>query len=147
MIERGSNLSATKSYNKKYYRDNRSELLADRRRRYQEDVEYRGRVKQQARLHYRRKHTTKEKQAVAVERKLFPISKLAKAIKRKVETVRDYHKKGILQDSYYRDSRGWRMYTRDQILALVQIFSAFDNPGNFELTSLQDVAKKIKEVW
>lgn len=141
-------MSATKSYNKRYYRDNRAELLADRRRRYREDATYRGRIKQQARSHYhQRRNAKKESAVVAVERKLFPISKLAKAVKRKVETVRDYHKKGILQDSYYRDSRGWRMYTRDQILALSQIFSAFDNPDNFEIVSLDDVAKKVKEVW
>lgn len=141
-------MSATKSYNKQYYRDNRADLLADRRRRYQEDAEYRGRVKQQARSHYHRRHTAKKESAVvAVERKLFPISKLAKAINRKVETVRDYHKKGILQDSYYRDSRGWRMYTRDQILALSKIFSAFDNHNDPEIRTLVDVAEKVKEVW
>lgn len=141
-------MGATKSYSKQYYLDNREELLADRRRRYQEDVEYRGRVKQQARSHYhQRRNAKKESEVVAVERELFPISRLAKAISRKVETVRDYHKKGILQDSYYRDSRGWRMYTRDQILALVQIFSAFDNPDNLEIISLGDVQKKVTEVW
>lgn len=140
-------MSATRSYNKNYYLENREDLLADRRRRYQEDANYRMRVKQQARRRYRQKRTKKEEQAVVVEEKLFPISVLAKAIKRKVETVRDYHKKGVIPNSYYRDSRGWRMYTRDQILALVKIFSAFDNSDNLVIVSLSDVAKKIKGVW
>lgn len=52
---------------------------------------------------------------------LFTVSAFAKALNREIVTIRSLERKGVLSKPRLRDGRKWRMYTRGQIEALVQL--------------------------
>lgn len=52
---------------------------------------------------------------------VFTLGALAKALNREIVTIRSLERKGVLSKPRLRDGRKWRMYTRVQIEALVQL--------------------------
>lgn len=76
--------------------------------------------------------------------KFFSIGKVARAINRKLDTVRRYHAKGVIPEPKYYDSRGWRLYTREQALLLQK---AFKNLDTEKFKSLGEVSEYLTERW
>lgn len=50
---------------------------------------------------------------------VYPIGVLAKALNRSSLTIRRWEKKGIIPDTFFTDSRGFRMYSMEQINIIV----------------------------
>lgn len=59
------------------------------------------------------------KNGVTVE--LFPISELAEYLGRTTQTVRKWELSGVLPNSLFRDKRGYRLYTREQIMLIGKV--------------------------
>lgn len=53
--------------------------------------------------------------------KLYSIGVLADAIGRKTDTIRKWEVAGFIPDSCFRDSRGWRLYSEEQINIVVKM--------------------------
>ena len=122
-----------------------------RRERYQKDPTYRRRARQQSREYYH-KHV---KRYVPLDRtiikdgdeKYFSIGKLSLLINRKVQTIRAYHRRGIIPVPSAFDKRGWRLYQREQVLLLRKVFKMFDNKSDARVRTLRDVKKMLRREW
>ena len=128
------NATATQTYNRRYYIDNRGKLLLQRRDRYANDPIYRRRMKRLARDNYAKRTEGQVKQVVrpGVMRTpdgsiLYTVGVAAKASNRKVQTIRKYHRSGVIPNPLFYDKRGWRLYTKEQILLLRTVFQALDD--------------------
>lgn len=143
-----------KEYHRDYYRDNRLALLAKRRKRYLTDAEYRGNVKSRARARYRRLHLKADPQD---QRKVssgggeyFTVSKVAEIVGLSSETIRSYHRKGIIPKStMVRETgkHGWNLYSKSQILLLKRVFRKLRDPRDDSVQSLMDVTRILKRDW
>ena len=124
---------------------------AVRRERYHADSAYRKRVRQQSNNYYHEK----VKRDVPLDRtiikegdkKYFSIGKIAPLINRKVQTVRAYHRRGIIPTPSFFDKRGWRLWDRDQALLLKKVFKKFDDPSDVTVRTLRDVRKMLHTEW
>jgi hypothetical protein len=140
----------------RWYRDNRSSLSRGRRLRYHTDEAYRKQCVKRASAAYR-----KRKRSGLIERtdckvirrndgtRYFTIGKLSKAINKKIYTIRDYHRKGILPEPSFYDSRGWRLYSEHQVLLLKRVFRLFDEikKDKSKRLSLAQLSEYVKERW
>ncbi len=132
---------------KEWYRTNKERLSKQRKRRYATDSRYREKAKADAKDRY---HATKSDRVVdrktLTDGKRFyvTIGKVAELIHRKVQTVRDYHAMKVIPDPTFYDSRGWRLYTHDQVKIIVSVFKAFDRK---EIKSLSDVGVILYDRW
>ena len=57
-----------------------------------------------------------------VRMELYPIGKLAERIGRSPLTVRRWHRDGIIPKAMFKNGRGWRMYTSEEIGVLSLLF-------------------------
>lgn len=132
-----------------YHNRGGKESIARRRRnRYKTDPAYRALQKKRARDHYKQK----KKKLSPVDRtvvradsgRYLTIGRAAAAINRKVQTVRMYHKNGVFPEAKFFDSRGWRLYTADQVGMLRDQFQRLDSG---ELSSLAELSRVVKSLW
>ena len=128
------------SYNKKYYEENREELLAKKAKRYREDPDYQAQIKERSAA--RKKRLAQEKRAKGIKPKrrqpykprihtveingedreveMFTLGRLAMMLDRKIGTLRLWESKGILPQPLYRDGRGVRLYTALQVQLILK---------------------------
>ena len=132
---------------KDYYKENREKLLARRRKRYQTDPEYR-KLRQRDALGY---YNRKVKRAVPSVRtilyrrgrKYFTIGLLAKFIHRDEDTIRRYHRSGILPPTTVKHKDGWRLYTEAQVNLLQRAFQLLDQEDKkINLQTLRDLVRR-----
>ena len=122
-----------------------------RRERYRKDPTYRKGARKQSKEYYH-KHV---KRYVPLDRtiikdgdkKFFSIGKLSLLINRKVQTIRAYHRRGIIPTPSHFDRRGWRLWNRDQALLLRRVFKIFDNKNDASVRTLRDVRKMLHAEW
>jgi hypothetical protein len=78
---------------------------------------------------------------------LLSIGRVSQWIGRKIPSIREYHKKGVIPAPHHLDKRGWRFYTVDQAMLLKEAFRRYDDPDNQEIKTLTDVATFLKTRW
>jgi hypothetical protein len=131
-----------------WYEKNKEHLNRRRRQRYHKDPNYREKAITRSREDYAAKTINQEKvdrRVFSVDAvKLISIGKLADAIGRKVLTVRRYHMMGVIPQPSHLDSRGWRLYTVDQLRLIVATFDCFDRGI---IPSLEGVGRELKKKW
>jgi len=109
-----------REYNRQYYAKKKAEINRRRRERYWEDEAHRKGLQDAARTRYRTLYSSVDKHAgYTVKRKdgvpLFSIQYAAGVMGRSPEMIRAWEKNGLIPKTSYTDSRGWRLYTSDQI--------------------------------
>ena len=133
--------SSTLSYFARWYKKNKESVLAERRRKYHEDPEYREKVMAQARESKKRrqeknrvereKNKHKEKplwfkipygrQEIPV--RMFTAGQLAKRLGRKTQTIRMWERGEVIPEAIYRSRARDRLYTELQVREIVEIYS------------------------
>ena len=134
MSEEGS------SYFSKYYAENKKEISEKKKRRYQEDPEYREKIKARARARKKMLAEERKKQKQhEVDRenpiwfriefgdseipvRMYTIGQLAKRLGRKTQTIRVWERKGIMPEATYRSSAKDRLYTELQVRLIVEAY-------------------------
>lgn len=136
---------------KDWYRRNRHSLNERRREKYNTNPAYRARIRRQAQESYaaKRNPVPVDRRTIVDKtgRKYWSIGRIARLINRKVLTVRQYHKTGVLPQPTYFDSRGWRLYTPSQAALLRMVFRRLDDPNDTTVQSLADVTDLVIERW
>jgi len=137
---------------KEWYRKNKAEFNRNRRAKYRENPNVREKAQRSALTTYR----ARRRRMVQVDRRtivdangqrFFSVGRIAKLIGRQIETVRYYHRLGIIPDPTYFDSRGWRLYTRGQAILVRRAFVRLADENDSEVTSLDDVRRILSEEW
>lgn len=141
-------------YHRDYYRRKRTSLLAKRRKRYRTDAEYRELVKTRARDRHRRLRKKADSGAgglvKSVGSEYFTVSKVATEIGLSPNTIRAYHRKGIIPVptvSKETGKYGWNLYSKKQILLLKRVFRRFKDPEDSAVRSLIDVKRLLEKEW
>lgn len=137
---------------KEWYRQNKEKVNAKRRKKYDEDAAFREKTQTRALEGYHAKRKTMaptDRRTVVDEQgeRFFSIGRIARLIGRQIESVRKYHRMGILPDPTYFDARGWRLYTRQQALLIRQVFRRFQEQTDVEVRTLADVRRVLHERW
>ena len=109
-----------KQYQRNYYEKHRDEINERRRKKYWDFADHREQVKADALARYHAKRVGIDKNANYTIKNvdgvpLFSIQYVARITGKSQETLRDWEKKGIMPQSVYTDSRGWRFYTSSQV--------------------------------
>lgn len=132
-----------KSYNKGYYEKNREAIAERRRKKYEEDEEFRKKRLEWSRKYRERLQREREKRAerkgveyvrrrggprkpveveIGGEAELaFTIRTLAKRTGRSLATIRSWRDKGLFPETPYRTQRGESLYTLRMIKALASV--------------------------
>ena len=128
------------SYHEKYYAENKSKLLAAKKKRYEEDPEYREAIKARARESKRRQTEQRRKERernkdrekplrfrvqvgdTEVEVRMFTAGQLAKRLGRKTQTIRVWERKGLIPEAIYRNASKDRLYTELQVRLIVKAY-------------------------
>lgn len=160
-------------YQKSYYLQHREKLLKKKADRYRKNPEYREAAilrsaerKKRLRLEGasdtggRKKGPTKPKifnvpmGKVSLTTTMMSAGQVAQKLGRKTQTIRLWEKKGILPPAMYRDPKtGARLYTEDQVTALVKAFhdaeKAFGDlvETRISRTSFPEAAQEIWRQW
>ena len=132
-----------------WYREHKAEISATRKRKYKKNKAYRDEAKKRARDYYNRnkkvmRPVDRFRVRDADGKNYVTIGRVARAIGRVVDVVRSYHRRGVLPDTGFVDTRGWRLYTNGQLLLLMRAFKMFDRK---ELKSLGEVGEYLNEHW
>jgi len=132
-------------YHKIYYDCHKDEIRERRKQKYAEDPEYREEVKRRWRDWWARTHIPTDPTMVIDEKgkKYFSISHLSDAINRKVNTIQRYHALGVLPEATYFSTRGWRLYTIEQMNLLGSLFMEVDD----KVISLKEMTALAKKEW
>ena len=133
----------TREYNRKYYEEHKAEISAKRRRRYLEDPEFAELSRKRAREGMRRKRARERlesspeerrkrnrnaprpakieiRKGVYVETEMYTVGALAAKLHRSVKTIYYWESKDIIPKAMFRNASGHRVYTKDQVDALVE---------------------------
>ena len=133
-----------------WYRENRESLSRRRKEKYRNDPAYRLARINSARRSY---STEKLRGRPVIDRKIvrradgsafFSIGHLSVMINRGIQTIREYHKKGVIPAPRFFDSRGWRLYTPNQMRLMRSVFRDFDEG---RLSTLKDVERTLRLSW
>ncbi len=140
----------TATYNRRYYLDNKSKILEERRDRYANDPFYRRRMKRLAQEAYKKRQAEKPRTMVRPGvlqtpdgSILYTIGMLSKAVGLSVHTLRKYHRQGVLPAPQFFDKRGWRLYTQKQIRLLAGLFKALKE----KKITRTELTKHAKRGW
>ena len=111
-----------------YYGKNKEDINRRRRERYRANPELRKRVKKRNEKYYEENKTERSDRRIVKSKKgvFFSMGVFSKSINRKPQTVREYHRDGVIPDPLHFDTRGWRLYTRSQTLLAKQLFEKYD---------------------
>ena len=147
-------MTGDKDYYKDYYKENRAELLEQRRERYRRDAAYRKRAKERARLRYRRMKLRKKRSrprsgpGVRVERgrSYYSVSAVADVIGRDRQAVYAYHKKGIIPDTGIWFGKR-RFYSERQFSIIKRAFSQARVVSRLSRGDLEEIGEKINRLW
>ena len=133
-----------------YYRKNREQILAKRKRRYRSDNAYREAILARRRTARRRQREEKraagldDRRVIRTDRTTYvSIGRLAGMINRQVQTIRNYHREGVLPEPLAHDSRGWRLYTVSQATMMAQLFRQYDS----DTIDRQQLIDQIRAGW
>ncbi len=132
-----------------YYREHKKEISQRRKERYRKDAEFRTRVKEQAKVRYRRERFGKAlvDRCELVDEKgqrYLSIGKLSNLCNRNTQTIRNYHRDGVIPQPTHHDSRGWRLYTPAQARLIRSVLRKLDTG---QLKSLKEVTVEIEKDW
>lgn len=124
-------------YFDEYYEKNKDKVNAERRRKYNEDPEYRDRVLQASRDYRRRQRDDEDRvrlpryQTPVIKEagdggkvQLFSVGAFASYLGRSVQAINHWEKSDILPPTPYRDGRGFRYYTKDMMEVVRQAVGA-----------------------
>lgn len=145
-------------YFSNYYAKNKENISKRRRQIYHHDTERRTQIRAaNAKSYASRAKVKKEQDAKAgrfagkhydetTGKELYTITQLAKAINKAPFTVRRYHDDDIIPEASIHNSRGWRLYSQDQVSWLKRIFrECTDMDRNY--TDLSCVQARSIKVW
>lgn len=129
-----------------------ADVNAKRRAAYRQDPQYRDDKKKEFREHYRRarRNMTPVDRRTVVSgsgRLYLTIGRVARIIRRDANSIRRYHKMGVIPEPRFYDSRGWRLYTPSQADFMRRVFERLDNPENTSVRSLTDVRRLLDRRW
>jgi len=118
-------------YNEWYRRKGKRVLSERRKKRYQNSPAYRETQRKRAREYYQRTRSAtdvKDRTTVIARsgERYHTIGRVSKMINRNPQQIRDYHASGMLPDPLFTDTRGWRLYTAEQIMLMRRIFKQLD---------------------
>lgn len=77
---------------------------------------------------------------------MFTAGALANAVGRSAQTIRLWEKNGTIPKSLFRDSRGRRLYTEDQIRMVVWCFEQGAAEGAFSWAD-SGIPQRVREYW
>lgn len=128
-----------------YYRKNKKRITQHRKNRYATDADYRKQIKDRALIHKQRNRTVSPKGVIKSRKGFFiTIGKLSEVIGKDRQTIRMYHRTGILPTPTHFDTRGWRLYTVHQVLLIKK---AFEQLSCGELAGLKDIFGLVEGEW
>ena len=163
--------SNTKDYDRAYYEAHREKLLAERRRKYAENKEFREKQKarsiasnkrRRAKLRAERLLNPEEKtrkrpnlgkwfrlkvRGEEIKVKMFGIGSLAARMDRKTKTLQFWERDGVLPEAMFRDSANRRMYTEDQLEALTDAYNEAVRESNPKRPHRHVLRDKFFTVW
>lgn len=137
----------TAEYNRKNYEKNREKILAKKRKRYNQDQEYAERQRQRSRdLSAKKRRLAQEERGEdyvdgrknrksgpvwwklkldgeEIPVRMYGVGLLAQKIGRQTKTLQRWERSGVLPRAMFRDTANRRMYTYDQVTALVGAFN------------------------
>lgn len=131
---------------KDWYEDNKRELSERRKKRYRQDPEYRKKARDNAKRYYNKKTGGGPKSRTIFTQKgerYFSIGELSKRIGKSIQTIREYHRFGVIPISFS-DNRGWRLYNESQVILMERIFRQFDEK---KIKSLKQVSEILDKEW
>ena len=136
-------MASSKEYNDSYYERNREKLLAKKRKKYNQDPAYAERQRQRSKDNSTKKRTiAKEERGEdhvdgrrnrktgptwwklgGVPVRMYGIGLLAQKLGRQTKTLQRWERNDVLPKAMFRDTCNRRMYTDDQVKALVGAFN------------------------
>lgn len=137
---------------KEHYEQNKDEISKKRRERYKTDPVYRQKRQSKALKYY----DTRVKRSIPIDRRtiltedgtrLMSIGRVARLIGRTIDSIRHYHKDGIIPEPLFFDSRGWRLYTPKQAMLLRGAFRRLDDEEDWRVRTLKDVSRLVTAEW
>lgn len=129
-----------------WYKKHRAERNRKRRERYQANPRVRRLVKEANDRWYSKVRPDRSHDRRVIKARgeqYFSIQVFSQKIKREQQTVREYHRSGILPQPTHFDTRGWRLYTKEQVLLAQNLFLQYDAG---EITR-QELTTQLKEGW
>jgi len=141
-------------YNKRYYKHHKKRITASRKRRYKQDPDYRSRIRTASREAYRRNTGVSCSLGEPVDdmpdvieyegRRYYPLSYAAESADVSVQTIRRWHKMGIIPDMLQEtDGRKWRWFTSHQ-LVLLQKMRGYNNMSHVKK---REAKEYVAETW
>lgn len=144
------------NYNQQYYKKNKDRLSEKRRKKYENDPEYREKIVGNSR---KRASMIEKPSRAAVKRqpktyleadgsRKYSITFVAWAVKRSIQTIRKWEKDGILPKTPFRSPSGMRLYTQPMIdiVSEVIIGRGMARLPNKDKTIYTEIADKWKEI-
>jgi DNA-binding transcriptional MerR regulator len=137
---------------KTWWEKNKEERNAIRRAKYRQDPRYRETQKERFRAHYLETRQNIEpvdrRTVVSGAGRLYvTIGRVARLIGRQTNSIRRYHKMGVIPEPRFYDARGWRLYTPSQTELMRNVFSRFDNANDDTIRTLGDVRRALEAGW
>jgi len=119
-------MASSSDYQKEYYRRNREEILKQRKKRYQEDKDYREGLKTKAlQKHHANKPPKKNRLVVNADGKTFyTTGYLSKMTGINMMTIHYYIRHGIIPNAKIVRC-GWKIYTEEQIEIIRDAFAPY----------------------
>jgi len=156
---------AGRKYNREYYRKNKEKILQRKKQRYENDPDYRERVKkarqrqlQREKIARRKRDTPRRTEKPPKPMKVtLPNGDVAVAHMRKrgqfahmlgmsAQTIRKWEKDNILPRASYKTSGGHSLYTNDQVVAVKEVYEKYAvKDGPWRLTD--KFVAEVHEVW
>lgn len=129
-----------------WYSENREILAKKRKLKYRINKDFRQNMKDRSKNYYDRKLKKDHPRTIMIlkGKKYLTIGGLAKIIRRNEQTIREYHKDGILPETGRGNDRGWRIYSIPRARVIKKAFDMF---GKEDLKNLKEVGEYIHERW
>jgi len=133
-------------YHKSYYKEHRKNILADRKKKYKNDAEYRQKAKNRFKKRYDVHLRSPSKEVGYTVKKvngrqLFSIKYMAEMTGLSSGDIRELEHKGIIPKSLYTDRRGWRLYTEQQV-KLVAVVLVRQSAGDIRPVEAIELIKR-----
>ena len=121
-----------KPYHVDYYERNKKIISSSRKMRYHTDSEYREKIKKKARERYDRTLKSPDKKLgytvkVIDGKPVFTIKYVLAVINKGRDFLESWEERGIIPKTLYTDTRGWRLYTQNQIDVLDYAIGKYDD--------------------
>lgn len=156
-----------------WYEKNKEDIARKRQERYENDPEYREKAIARSRFHYwnkQRKNSVPQpvdmddivlestraipvqienpmdaRYGTAIEVPVFNAGELGKLLERSAQTIRLWERRGVIPKAFWRDGRGYRLYTQDQVIAFLECKHLLDLP----MRNIEDsvFSKELTEAW